>query len=94
MTRLDSVEKENAFLRYEYTVLEKELKVKTEETRKSMKFPDMSISMSYEAEERKMEIKRRDGNKSDLMMKDEVQSRKLRYDLLMEQIGNVRAEKH
>lgn len=50
--------------------------------------------MSYEAEERKIEKKRRDGNKSDLMMKDEVQSRKLRYDLLMEQIGNVRAEKH
>ena len=58
------------------------------------KFPDRSISMSYEAEERKIEKKRRDGNKSDLMMKDEVQSRKLRYDLLMEQIGNVRAEKH
>jgi len=32
MTRLDSTEKENAFLRYEYTVFEKDLQVKTEET--------------------------------------------------------------
>ncbi|CAA7030741.1 unnamed protein product [Microthlaspi erraticum] len=125
MTRLDSTEKENAFLRYEYTVLEKDLEVKTEETeytRKSMelthkqqlrnvnkiveleaecqrlrllfrkKFPEKSISMRNEGEERKMEMKRRNANKSDLMMRDEVQSRKLKYDLLMEQIGNVRAE--
>uniref|UniRef100_A0A1J3IKU6 Filament-like plant protein 7 n=1 Tax=Noccaea caerulescens TaxID=107243 RepID=A0A1J3IKU6_NOCCA len=125
MTRLDSTEKENAFLRYEYTVLEKDLEVKTEETeytRKSMelthkqqlrnvnkiveleaecqrlrllfrkKFPERSISMRNEGEERKMEMKRRNANKSDLMMRDEVQSRKLKYDLLMEQIGNVRAE--
>ncbi|ESQ47959.1 hypothetical protein EUTSA_v10020157mg [Eutrema salsugineum] len=125
MNRLDSTEKENAFLRYEYTVLEKDLEVKTEETeytRKSMelthkqqlrnvnkiveleaecqrlrllfrkKFPERSISMRNEGEERKMEMKRRSANKSDLMMRDEVQSRKLKYDLLMEQIGNVRAE--
>ncbi|KAF8054825.1 hypothetical protein N665_1312s0017 [Sinapis alba] len=122
MTRLDSTEKENSFLRYEYTVLEKDLEVKTEETeytRKSMelthkqqlrnvnkiveleaeckrlrllfrkKFPDRSISsMRNKGEERKMEMK----SKSDLMMRDEAQSRKLKYDLLMEQIGNVRAE--
>ncbi|KAL1202856.1 Filament-like plant protein 7 [Cardamine amara subsp. amara] len=125
MTRLDSTEKENAFLRYEYTVLEKDLEVKTEETeytRRSMelthkqqlrnvnkiveletecqrlrllfrkKFPEKSISMRNESEERKMEMKRRSANKSDLMMRDEVQSRKLKYDLLMEQILNVRAE--
>ncbi|CAH2053312.1 unnamed protein product [Thlaspi arvense] len=125
MNRLDSTEKENAFLRYEYTVLEKDLEVKTEETeytRKSMelthkqqlrnvnkiveleaecqrlrllfrkKFPEKSISMRNEGEERKMEMKRRNANKSDMMMRDEVQSRKLKYDLLMEQIGNVRAE--
>ncbi|KAG2306239.1 hypothetical protein Bca4012_084722 [Brassica carinata] len=122
MTRLDSTEKENAFLRYEYTVLEKDLEVKTEETehtRKSMelthkqqlrnvnkiveleaeckrlrlqfrkKFPDRSISMRNEGEEMK---RRNANNKSDLMMRDEAQSRKLKYDLLMEQIGNVRAE--
>ncbi|KAJ0264466.1 hypothetical protein HA466_0028220 [Hirschfeldia incana] len=123
MARLDSTEKENAFLRYEYTVLEKDLEVKTEETeytRKSMelthkqqlrnvnkiveleaeckrlrllfrkKFPDRSISsMRNEGEE----MKRKNANsKSDLMMRDEAQSRKLKYDLLMEQIGNVRAE--
>lgn len=125
MTRLDSTEKENAFLRYEYTVLEKDLEVKTEETehtRRSMelthkqqlrnvnkiveleaecqrlrllfrkKFPERSISIRNEGEERKMEMRRRSANKSDLMMRDEVQSRKLKYDLLMEQIGNVRAE--
>lgn len=125
MTRLDSTEKENAFLRYEYTVLEKDLGVKTEETeytRRSMelthkqqlrnvnkiveleaecqrlrllfrkKFPERSISMRNEGEERKMEMRRRSANKSDLMMRDEVQSRKLKYELLMEQIGNVRAE--
>ncbi|KAH0926901.1 hypothetical protein HID58_019157 [Brassica napus] len=122
MTRLDATEKENAFLRYEYTVLEKDLEVKTEETeytRKSMelthkqqlrnvnkiveleaeckrlrllfrkKFPDRSISMRNEGEEMK---RRNANNKSDLMMRDEAQSRKLKYDLLMEQIGNVRAE--
>ncbi|CAH8318597.1 unnamed protein product [Eruca vesicaria subsp. sativa] len=122
MTRLDATEKENTFLRYEYTVLEKDLEVKTEETeytRKSMelthkqqlrnvnkiveleaeckrlrllfrkKFPDRSISMRNEGEEMK---RRNANNKSDLMMKDEAQSRKLKYDLLMEQIGNVRAE--
>lgn len=123
MTRLDSTEKENAFLRYEYTVLEKDLEVKTEETeytRKSMelthkqqlrnvnkivelegeckrlrllfrkKFPDRSISsVRNEGEEMK---RRNANNKSDLMMRDEAQSRKLKYDLLMEQIGNVRAE--
>ncbi|CAE5967836.1 unnamed protein product [Arabidopsis arenosa] len=125
MTRLDSTEKENAFLRYEYDVLEKDLQVKTEETehtRRSMelthkqqlrnvnkiveleaecqrlrllfrkKFPEKSISMRNEGEEKKMEMRRRNANKSDLMMRDEVQSRKLKYDLLMEQIGNVRAE--
>lgn len=123
MTRLDSTEKENAFLRYEYTVLEKDLEVKTEETeytRKSMelthkqqlrnvnkivelegeckrlrllfrkKFPDRSISsVRNEGEEMK---RRNANNKSDLMMRDEAQSRKLKYDLLVEQIGNVRAE--
>ncbi|KAG5398268.1 hypothetical protein IGI04_020082 [Brassica rapa subsp. trilocularis] len=122
MTRLDATEKENAFLRYEYTVLEKDLEVKTEETeytRKSMelthkqqlrnvnkiveleaeckrlrllfrkKFPDRSISMRNEGEGMK---RRNANNKSDLMMRDEAQSRKLKYDLLMEQIGNVRAE--
>ncbi|XP_010487876.1 PREDICTED: filament-like plant protein 7 [Camelina sativa] len=125
MTRLDSTEKENAFLRYEYTVLEKDLEAKTEETehtRKSMelthkqqlrnvnkiveleaecqrlrlqfrkKFPERSISMRNEGEEKKMEMRRRSANKSDLMMRDEAQNRKLKYDLLMEQIGNVRAE--
>lgn len=126
MSRLDSTEKENAFLRYEYTVLEKDLEVKTEETeytRRSMelthkqqlrnvnkiveleaecqrlrllfrkKFPERTISMRNEGEERKMEMRRRrSANKSDLMMKDEVQSRKVKYELLMEQIGNVRAE--
>ncbi|CAN8258783.1 unnamed protein product [Cochlearia groenlandica] len=125
MARLDSTEKENAFLRYEYSALEKDLEVKTEETehtRKSMelthkqqlrnvnkivelegecqrlrllfrkKFPERSISIRNEGEERKMEMKRRNANKTDLMMRDEVQSRKLKYDLLMEQIGNVRSE--
>ncbi|KAF2544996.1 hypothetical protein F2Q70_00022959 [Brassica cretica] len=53
------------------------------------KFPDRSISMRNEGEEMK---RRNANNKSDLMMRDEAQSRKLKYDLLMEQIGNVRAE--
>ncbi|KAG2316424.1 hypothetical protein Bca52824_019546 [Brassica carinata] len=39
------------------------------------------------------EMKRRNANnKSDLMMRDEAQIRKLKYDMSMEQIGNVRAE--
>ncbi|KAL0900196.1 hypothetical protein Bca101_084157 [Brassica carinata] len=118
----EELAKENAFLRYEYTVLEKKLEVKTEETehtRKSMelthkqqlrnvnkiveleaeckrlrllfrkKFPDRSISMRNEGEEMK---RRNANNKSDLMMRDEAQIRKLKYDMSMEQIGNVRAE--
>jgi len=48
--------------------------------------------MRDEGEEKKMEIGRRNANKRDMMMRDEIQSRKLKYHLLMEQIGNVRAE--
>lgn len=53
------------------------------------KFFDRLIFMRNEGEEMK---RRNVNNKSDLMMRDEVQSRKFKYDLLMEQIGNVRVE--
>lgn len=52
MTRLDSMEKENAFLRYEFHMLEKELEIKKEEMEYSRRYADASHIQYLESEQK------------------------------------------
>ncbi|XP_068462639.1 filament-like plant protein 7 isoform X2 [Phaseolus vulgaris] len=84
MTRLDTTEKENSFLRYEFHVLEKELEIRKEETDYSRQYADASHKqylecsqkVSYlEAESQKLRLmlqKRSPGSAGVVNMKNEV----------------------
>ncbi|CAK8577473.1 unnamed protein product [Lathyrus sativus] len=62
MTRLDSTEKENAFLRYEFHMLEKELEIRKEEIDYSRQYADAShkqyLESSHKASELESECQR------------------------------------
>ncbi|KOM52053.1 hypothetical protein LR48_Vigan09g071200 [Vigna angularis] len=52
MTRLDTTEKENSFLRYEFHVLEKELEIRKEETDYSRQYADASHKQYLECSQK------------------------------------------
>lgn len=52
MTRLDTTEKENSFLRYEFQVLEKELEIRKEETDYSRQYADASHKQYLECSQK------------------------------------------
>ncbi|XP_014509795.1 filament-like plant protein 7 isoform X2 [Vigna radiata var. radiata] len=84
MTRLDTTEKENSFLRYEFHVLEKELEIRKEETDYSRQYADASHKQyldcsqkvsKLEAECQKLRLmlqKRPPGSAGMVNMKNEV----------------------
>ncbi|XP_058730701.1 filament-like plant protein 7 [Vicia villosa] len=56
MTRLDSTEKENAFLRYEFHMLEKELEIRKEEIDYSRQYADASHKQYLESSQKASEL--------------------------------------